>query len=56
MHHASSSWAKRYAQTNGFLPIPPAQIRNIGDETILKQNAGWGADVPEANMSGTPVY
>ena len=56
MHHASSSWAKRYAQTDGFLMIPPTQISNYGDETILKQNAGWGATVPEANMSGTPIY
>lgn len=54
MKHAASSWAKRYAQTNGFLPIPPAEIRKVNDETILKQNAGWG--IPDANMSGTPVY
>lgn len=54
MKHAASSWAKRYAQTNGFLPIPPAEIRKVNNETILKQNAGWG--IPDANMSGTPVY
>ena len=54
MKHASSSWAKRYAQTNGFLPIPPAEIRKVNDESILKQNAGWGTS--DANMSGTPVY
>ncbi len=56
MHHASSSWAKRYAETNGFLQIPPAQITIANDEEVLKQNAGWGADVADANMSGTPVY
>ena len=56
MHHASSSWAKRYAQTDGFLMIPPTQITNANDESVLKQNAGWGASVPEANMSGTPIY
>ncbi|MCF0189824.1 MAG: RagB/SusD family nutrient uptake outer membrane protein [Marinilabiliaceae bacterium] len=57
MHHASSSWAKRYSQTNGFLPIPPAQIRNIDDASVLKQNAGWGDDLmSDWNMSGTPVY
>ena len=56
MHHASSSWAKRYAATNGFLQIPPAQISITNDEEVLKQNAGWGADVADANMSGTPVY
>ena len=56
MHHAASSWAKRYAATNGFLQIPPAQISITNDEEVLKQNAGWGADVADANMSGTPVY
>ncbi|MCR5713197.1 MAG: RagB/SusD family nutrient uptake outer membrane protein [Prevotella sp.] len=56
MHHAASSWAKRYAATNGFLQIPPAQISITNDEKVLKQNAGWGADVADANMSGTPVY
>ena len=56
MHHAASSWAKRYAATNGFLQIPPAQISITNDEDVLKQNAGWGADVADANMSGTPVY
>lgn len=54
MKHAASSWAKRYAQTNGFLPIPPAEISKVNDESILKQNAGWGTS--DANMSGTPVY
>ncbi len=56
MHHAASSWAKRYAATDGFLQIPPAQIRIAADETVLKQNAGWGSNVADANMSGTPVY
>ena len=60
MHHGQnvggSSWAKRYADTDGFLMIPPKQISIIGDENILKQNAGWGSSAPGANMSGTPVY
>ena len=56
MKHATSSWAKRYAETDGFLQIPPAQISIADDESVLKQNAGWGASVPDANMSGTPVY
>lgn len=54
--HASSSWAQRYAETDGFLPIPPAQIRTIDDEEVLKQNPGWGDDVSDWNMTGTPVY
>ena len=56
MKHAVSSWAKRYAETDGFLMIPPSQINIVGDETVLKQNAGWTSDVADANMSGTPVY
>ncbi len=51
-----SSWAQRYADTDGFIMIPPSQINLIGDESILKQNAGWGAGAPGANMSGCPVY
>ena len=56
MKHATSSWAKRYAETDGFLMIPPAQISITADESVLKQNAGWGSSVSDANMSGTPVY
>ncbi len=56
MKHASSSWAKRYAATDGFLAIPTAQITNFNDPNILKQNEGWGATVADANMTGTPVY
>ena len=51
-----SSWAQRYADTDGFIMIPPSQINLIGDESILKQNAGWGDGAPGANMSGCPVY
>ncbi len=56
MHHAASSWKARYAATDGFLQIPPAQITIADDPEILKQNPGWGSDVKDANMSGTPVY
>ena len=51
----SSSWAQRYADTDGFLPIPPAQISLIANEEVLKQNKGW-YDSSDWNMSGTPVY
>lgn len=51
----SSSWAQRYADTDGFLPKPPAQISLIADEEILKQNKGW-YDNSDWNMSSTPVY
>lgn len=56
MKHATSSWAQRYAETNGFLQIPNSQIQLAGNEEVLKQNAGWGSDVSDWNMSGTPVY
>ena len=60
MHHGQnvggSSWKQRYADTDGFIMIPPAQISIIGDENILKQNPGWGSSAVGANMSGTPVY
>lgn len=56
MHHASSSWAQRYAETDGFLQIPPGQIRTIDNPDVLKQNKGWGDDVNDWNMSGTPIY
>ena len=56
MHHASTSWAQRYAETNGFLQIPTSQINVISDPEVLKQNPGWGSDSQNWNMSGTPVY
>lgn len=56
MHHASSSWAQRYAETNGFLAIPEGQINIVADPDVLKQNPGWGSDAQDWNMSGTPVY
>lgn len=56
MHHASSSWAQRYAETDGFLQIPPGQIRTIDNPDVLKQNKGWTDDVNDWNMSGTPIY
>lgn len=56
MHHGASSWAKRYAVTNGFLPIPPGQINIINNPEVLKQNPGWGSDASDWNMTSTPVY
>ncbi|MCR4583289.1 MAG: RagB/SusD family nutrient uptake outer membrane protein [Prevotella sp.] len=59
MHHGKgvggSSWSQRYAETDGFLPKPPAQISITADENVLKQNAGW-YDGTGWSMSGTPVY
>ena len=39
MAHMTCSWAKRYADTNGFLPKPQAQIVLMSGK--LKQNPGW---------------
>lgn len=56
MHHAKSSWAARYAATNGFLPIPPGQINIVADENVLKQNPGWDSSSSDWSMISTPVY
>ena len=37
--HMTCSWSKRYADTNGFLPKPQAQIVLMSGK--LKQNPGW---------------
>ena len=50
-----SSWAQRYADTDGFLPKPPQQIGLINNPEILSQNKGW-YDGTSWSMSGTPVY
>ena len=59
MHHGAgvggSSWAQRYADTDGFLPKPPAQIAIVNDPAILSQNKGW-YDGTGWSMSGTPIY
>ena len=59
MHHGQgvggSSWAQRYADTDGFLPKPPQQISLINDPAVLSQNKGW-YDGTGWSMSGTPVY
>lgn len=56
MHHAASSWAQRYAETDGFLPIPSSQINIVNDSAVLKQNPGWGDDVSDWNMTTAPAY
>ena len=47
MEHMTCSWAKRYAETNGFLPKPQAQITLMNGK--MKQNPGWdeNASAPE---------
>ena len=45
MKHMTCSWAKRYADTDGFLSKPQSQITLM--EGKLKQNKGWDASDPE---------
>lgn len=57
MKHAKSSWAQRYAATQGFIQIPAKAINIVANPDVLKQNPGWEAgSTSEWNMTGTPVY
>ena len=56
MHHAASSWKQRYAETDGFIMIPPSQINIVADANVLKQNAGWETTVSDSRLSASPVY
>ena len=42
MEHMTSSWAKRYADTKGFLPKPQSQITLMNGK--MEQNEGWKAE------------
>jgi hypothetical protein len=39
MHHMTCSWAKRYADTKGFVAKPQSQINLMNGK--LEQNEGW---------------
>ena len=45
MKHMTCSWAKRYADTDGFLAKPQSQITLENGK--IKQNKGWDASNPE---------
>ena len=45
MKHMTSSWKKRYADTDGFLAKPQSQITLMNGK--LEQNPGWDAANPE---------
>jgi hypothetical protein len=45
MAHMTSSWAKRYAATKGFLPKPQAQITLMNG--MMEQNEGWNLADPD---------
>jgi hypothetical protein len=42
LEHMTSSWAKRYKDTKGFLPKPQAQITLMSGK--MEQNDGWKAE------------
>jgi len=42
LDHMTSSWAKRYKDTKGFLPKPQAQITLMSGK--MEQNDGWKAE------------
>ena len=52
MHHMTCSWAKRYAETNGFLAKPQSQINLMNGKLV--QNPGWDASNVETQY--VPLY
>jgi hypothetical protein len=53
-HMTSAGWAKRYADTNGFLPKPEAQITLMSGK--MKQNKGWDNDTPAEEWTYKVIY
>ena len=47
-------WAKRYADTKGFLPKPQAQITLMNNK--MKQNPGWDENTPAEEWSYKVIY
>jgi hypothetical protein len=54
MAHMTCSWAKRYADTNGFLPKPQAQITLMNGK--MKQNPGWDENASPAEYTYKVLY
>ena len=54
MEHMTSSWAKRYADTNGFLPKPQRQITLMNN--AMQQNPGWDENTPAAEWTYKVLY
>lgn len=54
MKHGSSSWAQRYAETDGFMPKPSSQIDIVGED-VLQQNEGW-TGAANWSMTSAPAY
>ena len=54
MGHMTCSWAKRYADTNGFLPKPQAQITLMNGK--MQQNPGWDENASAAEYTYKVLY
>ena len=54
MAHMTCSWAKRYADTNGFLPKPEAQIILMNGK--MKQNPGWDENASASEYTYKVLY
>ncbi len=54
MAHMTCSWSKRYADTNGFLPKPQAQITLMNGK--LTQNPGWDEEASSAEYTYKVLY
>ena len=53
-HMTSAGWAKRYADTNGFLPKPQAQMTLMNGK--MKQNPGWDENTPAEEWTYKVIY
>ena len=54
MRHMTCSWAKRYADTNGFLPKPQAQITLMNGK--MQQNPGWDENASAQEYTYQVIY
>ena len=54
LEHMTCSWAKRYADTKGFLPKPQSQITLSNGK--MKQNPGWDTDTPASEYTYKVLY
>ena len=54
LEHMTCSWSKRYADTNGFLPKPQAQITLMSGK--MKQNPGWDENASPSEYTYKVLY
>ena len=54
MEHMTCSWSKRYADTNGFLPKPQAQMTLMNGKMV--QNPGWDENTPSQEWTYKVIY